>query len=66
MHTKNGNQKLKVLNWNKGNAKLCNRINTLQSLIIRYQPHIIALQEVNYTSEQKPEEIYNTRIQMGI
>ena len=53
----NGNQKLKIINWNKGNAKLSNIINTIQSVIIRYQPHIIALQEVNYTSKQTPEEI---------
>ena len=56
-HTKNGNHTIKILNFNKGNAKLVNKINILQSMILKYKPHIIAIQEVNYTPQQDPSDI---------
>ena len=53
----NGNHKISVLNWNKGNAKLSNKINLLQNVISRYKPQVIALQEVNFTQLQTLNEI---------
>ena len=52
IHSINGNIHLKYINWNKGNSKLENKINSLQDIITRYKPDIVAIQELNYTNDQ--------------
>ena len=47
-HIKNGNHNLTVLNWNKGSARLYNRINHLQHIIQKHKPHILAIHELNF------------------
>ena len=54
---KNGNHTINFLNFNKGNAKLVNKINILQSIILKYKPQILAIQEVNFTPKQDPSDI---------
>ena len=46
-HAKNGNQNLILLNWNKGNSKYCNRIDTIKQIILQHNPHIFCIQEAN-------------------
>ena len=57
VHSLNGNQVIKMISWNKGNAKLCNRINEIQEILQRYKPQILALQELNWTDKQDPIEL---------
>ena len=52
MHSINGNITIKLLNWNKGNLKLVNKVNTIQDVISRFKPKIMAIQEVNYSNDQ--------------
>ena len=56
-HSLNGNQVIKMITWNKGNAKFCNRINEIQEILDRYKPKILALQELNWTYDQDPIEL---------
>ena len=37
-HIKNGNHKLTIINWSKGAARLHNRINHIQNIILKYSP----------------------------
>ena len=57
IHSLNGNQVLKMVSWNKGNAKFCNRIDQIQEILDRYKPKFLAIQELNWTSDQDPIEL---------
>ena len=54
---KNGNNRnskknnLILMNWNKGNARIKNRINDLRYITSEHKPHVFALQEVNQIQE---------------
>ena len=57
VHTINGNISMKYLNWNKGNSKLVNKIDTLQNILSRFKPDIVAIQELNFTNDQDLAEV---------
>ena len=38
IHSLNGNVVIKYMNWNKGSAKLVNRIEHLQNIIHKFKP----------------------------
>ena len=57
VHSLNDNISIKYINWNKGNAKLINKIDIFLNIIDRYKPKIIAIQELNYTNDQDIADI---------
>ena len=57
-HIKNGNYNLVCINWNKGSARLYNRINHLQNIILNHKPHIMAIHELNFQKNDDLADIY--------
>ena len=47
----NGNIKapsLRIIHWNKGSSKFCNKIDDIKLVIDRFQPHLFSIVEANY------------------
>ena len=62
---KNGNHNITIINWNKGAAKLLNRINIIQNIIQTHNPHIIALHELNFQKNDDLADDQYPGLQMG-
>ena len=45
------NNKLILMTWNKGNARLKNRINDIRQIVSQHKPHVMAIQELNQIPE---------------
>ena len=46
-----------VINWNKGSAKLHNKINHIKNIIQNHSPHVLAIHELNHQLEDDTADI---------
>ena len=47
----NINTNIKIINWNKGNAKYSNQQEAIEFILNKHQPDIMTIQEINITKE---------------
>ena len=54
-HIKNGNNTIKLIQWNKGKANFKNKTNDLDSILSKHRPNIISLCEANINRDNNKE-----------
>ena len=51
------NRGIKLCHWNAGNAHLRNKVNSIESVVSRYSPHILGISEANLLQRHDLSEV---------
>merc|ERR1712240_873999 len=54
-HIKNGNNTIKLIQWNKGKANFKNKTNNLESILSKHRPNIISICKANINKDNSTE-----------
>ena len=53
----NRNKGIKLCHWNIGGGYLCNKIDTIETLIADYSPHILGISEASFWSDHNLDDV---------